>query len=141
MFPILARFGLIGSYLGVVIAHAVVCTPLVFITVSASLHSYEESHELAAMTLGSQLVAVVAFRHVSPMIKIGMLVGAIFAFSFSFDEIIIALFLTDSETFTLPKHLYDELRYQMIAHHCGRLDLRDRHFAPAPGHGCLHPGA
>ena len=112
MFPILARFGLIGSYLGVVIAHAVVCTPLVFITVSASLHSYEESHELAAMTLGAnwwQSLRFVTF----PMIKIGMLVGAIFAFSFSFDEIIIALFLTDSETFTLPKHLYDELRYQM----------------------------
>ena len=29
------------------------------------------------------------------------------------DEIIIALFLTDAETFTLPKQLYDELRYQM----------------------------
>ena len=37
----------------------------------------------------------------------------IFAFSLSFDEIIIAIFLTDSETFTLPKQLYDELRYQM----------------------------
>ena len=55
-----------------------------------------------------------SFRYVTfPMIKHGMLVGAIFAFSFSFDEIIIALFLTDFETFTLPKQLYDELRYQM----------------------------
>ena len=112
MFPILAKFGLIGSYLGVILAHAVVCTPLVFITVSASLRGYEESYELAAMTLGANWWQ--SFRYVTfPMIKLGMLVGAIFAFSFSFDEIIIALFLTDFETFTLPKQLYDELRYQM----------------------------
>ena len=112
MFPILAKFGLIGSYLGVILGHTIVCTPLVFITVSASLRGYEESYELAAMTLGANWWQ--SFRYVTfPMIKLGMLVGAIFAFSFSFDEIIIALFLTDFETFTLPKQLYDELRYQM----------------------------
>ncbi len=112
MFPILANLGLIGSYLGVILGHTIVSTPLVFIAVSVSLRSYEESYELAAMTLGAnwwQSFCFVTF----PMIKLSMLVGAIFAFSFSFDEIIIALFLTDFETFTLPKQLYDELRYQM----------------------------
>lgn len=112
MYPILADFGLIGTYLGVILGHAIVCTSLVFITVSASLRSYDESFELAAMTLGANWWNT--FRHVTfPMIRLGMLIGFIFAFSFSFDEIIIALFLTDSETFTLPKQLYDELRYQM----------------------------
>ena len=112
MFPLLAKFGLIGTYLGVTIGHAIVCIPLVFITVSASLRSYDPSFEMAAMTLGANWWR--AFWHVTfPMVRLGMMIGGIFAFSFSFDEIIIALFLTDAETFTLPKHLYDELRYQM----------------------------
>lgn len=112
MYPLLAKFGLIGTYLGVTIAHAIVCIPLVFITVSASLRSYDPSFEMAAMTLGANWWRT--FWHVTfPMVRLGMMIGGIFAFSFSFDEIIIALFLTDAETFTLPKHLYDELRYQM----------------------------
>jgi ABC-type spermidine/putrescine transport system permease subunit II len=112
LFPVLATFGLIGSYLGVILGHAVVCTPLVFITVSAALRGYDSSFELAAMTLGANWWRT--FWNVTfPMIRLGMIVGGIFAFAFSFDEIIIALFLTDAETFTLPKQLYDELRYQM----------------------------
>ena len=112
MYPILAKMGLIGTYAGVILGHAIVCTPLVFVTVSASLLSYDPSFELAAMTLGANWWNT--FRHVTfPMVRLGVLIGGIFAFSFSFDEIIIALFLTDAESFTLPKQLYDELRYQM----------------------------
>jgi ABC-type spermidine/putrescine transport system permease subunit II len=112
LFPVLSSFGLIGTYAAVVLGHAVVCTPLVFITVSAALRSYDSTFELAAMTLGANWWN--SFWHVTfPMIRLGMIVGGIFAFAFSFDEIIIALFLTDAETFTLPKQLYDELRYQM----------------------------
>ena len=112
LFPVLSTLDLIGTYVAVVLGHAVVCIPLVFITVSAALRGYESSYELAAMTLGANWWNT--FWHVTfPMIRLGMIVGGIFAFAFSFDEIIIALFLTNAETFTLPKQLYDELRYQM----------------------------
>ena len=112
MYPLLAKMGLIGSYLGVTIGHTIVCIPLVFITVAASLRNYDRSFELAAMTMGANWWKT--FWNVTfPMVRLGMIIGGIFAFSFSFDEIIIALFLTDAETFTLPKQLYDELRYQM----------------------------
>ena len=47
------------------------------------------------------------------MIRLGVITGGIFAFSFSFDEIILALFLTNTRTTTLPKQLYSELRYNM----------------------------
>lgn len=48
-----------------------------------------------------------------PMIRLGVLAGAIFAFSSSFDEIILSLFLTNPQTATLPKELYSELRYDL----------------------------
>ena len=89
-----------------------VATPLVFITVSAALRSYDSTFEMAAMTLGAN--GWKSFWFVTfPMIRLGVLAGGIFAFSFSFDEIIIALFLTNTQTTTLPKQLYSELRYNM----------------------------
>ncbi len=112
LYSILAKFGLTASYIGVIMGHAVVATPLVFITVSAALRSYDATFELAAMTLGAN--AWKSFWFVTfPMIRLGVLAGGIFAFSFSFDEIILALFLTNTQTTTLPKQLYSDLRYNM----------------------------
>ncbi|WP_107676315.1 ABC transporter permease [Agrobacterium sp. LAD9] len=112
IFPILAFFGLIGSGSAVVVAHAAIAIPLSFITVSAALRGYSENLELASMTLGANGLAT--FIHVTvPMIRLAMVIGAIFAFAFSFDEIIIALFLTDASSITLPVFMWNELRSQM----------------------------
>jgi len=112
LYSILAKFGLTATYAGVILGHAVVATPLVFITVSAALRSYDSTFEIAAMTLGAN--GWKSFWFVTfPMIRLGVLAGGIFAFSFSFDEIIIALFLTNTQTTTLPKQLYSDLRYNM----------------------------
>ena len=89
-----------------------VSTPLVFITVAAALRSYSPTFELAAMTLGANPLG--HFRHVTfPMIRPGVLVGFIFAFTFSFDEIILALFLTNPGDPTVPRLLWEQLNYQM----------------------------
>ncbi|MBS0559822.1 MAG: ABC transporter permease [Proteobacteria bacterium] len=112
LYSILAKFGLTASYTGVIVGHTIVATPLVFITVSASLRSADPTFEMAAMTLGAN--GWKAFWFVTfPTIRLGVLTGGIFAFSFSFDEIILALFLTNTRTTTLPKQLYSELRYNM----------------------------
>jgi ABC-type spermidine/putrescine transport system permease subunit II len=112
LYSILAKLGLTASYIGVILGHAIVATPLVFITVSAALRSYDSTFEMAAMTLGAN--GWKSFWFVTfPMIRLGVLAGGIFAFSFSFDEIIIAPFLTNTQTTTLPKQLYSELRYNM----------------------------
>ncbi|MDH3659956.1 MAG: ABC transporter permease [Alphaproteobacteria bacterium] len=109
LYPIMARIGLIGSYPAVVIGHTVICIPLVFITVAASLKSYQPTYELAAMTLGANWWQT--FWHVTfPMIRIGVIVGAILSFTFSFDELIISLFLTSPGTRTLPRLLWEDLR-------------------------------
>lgn len=112
LFPIMVKLGIIGSYPAILLGHTVLCLPLVFITVSASLKSYAPSYELAAMTLGANPWNT--FRFVTfPMIRVGVIVGFIFAFTFSFDELILAIFLTSPSTRTVPRLLWEHLNYQM----------------------------
>jgi putative spermidine/putrescine transport system permease protein len=112
LFPVMARIGLIGTYGGIILAHAVVTMPLVFITVSAALANYPAALEHAALTLGAN--GWKTFRYVTlPMIKGGVVIGFIFAFTFSFDELILAIFLTSPATRTVPRLLWEQLNYQM----------------------------
>ena len=46
-----------------------------------------------------------------PLILPGVLVGALFAFITSFDELIVALFLSGSGAITLPRRMWDDLRF------------------------------
>jgi putative spermidine/putrescine transport system permease protein len=48
-----------------------------------------------------------------PLIRPGMLVGALFAFISSFDELIVALFLSGSGAVTLPRRMWDDLRFEI----------------------------
>ncbi|MEH6727846.1 MAG: ABC transporter permease subunit, partial [Hyphomicrobiales bacterium] len=54
---------------------------------------------------------VTAFREVVlPMIMPGVIAGAIFAFATSFDELVIAIFITGPGQFTLPRQMFAGLR-------------------------------
>jgi ABC-type spermidine/putrescine transport system permease subunit II len=112
LFPIMARFGLIGSYPAIVIAHTIVTMPLAIITVAASLKSYAPTLETAAMTMGADPWRAFCFI-TFPLIRPGMAVGFIFAFAFSFDELILAIFLTSPATRTVPRLLWEQLNYQV----------------------------
>jgi ABC-type spermidine/putrescine transport system permease subunit II len=108
LYPTMLDLGLNSTYAAVVIGHAVVATPLVFTTVSAALRSYDPALELAAMTLGAN--GWRAFRHVTlPMIASGLGIGGVFAFTASFDELMLALFLASPRTETLPRLLWEHL--------------------------------
>lgn len=112
LFVVMLKIGLLQTYAAIIIGHAVIAMPLVYVCVAAALMSYEPTYEQAAMTLGANWWRT--FRYVTfPMTRMAILVGAIFAFSFSFDEIILALFLTDPETRTLPRQLWEAI-YQNI---------------------------
>ena len=111
-YPVMVRLGIQGSYLAVIIAHTVICIPLVFITVTAALRNYPPTLEMAAMTLGANWFNT--FWYVTfPMIRTGVIAGAILAFTFSFDELILALFLSHPVTRTLPLLLWEDLRFYL----------------------------
>jgi putative spermidine/putrescine transport system permease protein len=47
------------------------------------------------------------------MLRPAVITGFVFAFTFSFDELILAMFLTSPTTRTLPRLLWEQLNYQM----------------------------
>jgi putative spermidine/putrescine transport system permease protein len=105
-----SRYGLIGSPVGLVLAHTCLAVPFVVTSVSASLAGFDRRLEQAARSLGARPWG--AFRQVTlPLIRPGVLVGALFAFITSFDELIVALFLSGSEAVTLPRRMWDDLRF------------------------------
>lgn len=100
--------GLIGSPLGIAIAHAVIATPLVIIIISESLARFNIDIENAAIGLGaSQLRAIVTIT--IPTVRRSIFAGLGISFLTSFDEVIIAIFLSGAIP-TLPKKMYDNLR-------------------------------
>ena len=107
-----ARYGLVGSPLGLVLGHSCLAIPFVVINVNAALQNVDKRLEQAAANLGATPWAT--FRQVTlPLIAPGILAGAVFAFITSFDELLVALFLSGSSAVTLPRRMFDEIRYDL----------------------------
>jgi putative spermidine/putrescine transport system permease protein len=93
------------TQVGFVLAHTMLAVPIVIITVTASLQSFDQQMARAASSLGAGPVAT--FRKVTlPLILPGVLSGTLFAFLTSFDESIVALFLSGPGLRTLPIQIY-----------------------------------
>ncbi|WP_312409682.1 ABC transporter permease [Shinella sp.] len=99
---------LVGTVTGFVLAHTMLAVPFVLIAVQASLEVFDRRLETAASSLGAGRLTV--FRTVTlPLILPGVLSGALFAFITSFDEIIVALFITSPYLKTLPVQIYSSI--------------------------------
>jgi putative spermidine/putrescine transport system permease protein len=105
-----SRYGLVGTPVGLVLAHTCLAVPFVVTSVSASLAGFDRRLEQAALSLGATPWGT--FRQVTlPLIRPGVLTGALFAFITSFDELVVALFLSGSGAVTLPRRMWDDLRF------------------------------
>ena len=98
------------SILPLVIGHVVVTLPFVFLTVTSALYNMPEAVEEAARTLGAGPWRSF-FRVTLPLIRSGVITGALLAFIMSFDNVNISLLLKSVGTTTLPIQLFDYLRY------------------------------
>lgn len=97
---------------GVVIAHTTITMPFVMITVSAALKMLDRNLIYAARNLGATDFEV--FRYITfPVIRPGVLTGALFAFLTSFDELVITLFLSGAQVRTLPVKMWDGIRFEI----------------------------
>lgn len=107
-----ARLQLIGKPFALILAHTAIALPFVVINVSATLYGFDERLEYAAMNLGANRWQT--FRSVTlPIIRPGVFAGALFAFITSFDELIIALFVSGTSAITLPRKMWDGLRMEI----------------------------
>ena len=80
--------------------------PFVMLSVTASLINLDPTLEQASRSLGASAKQTLLFV-LLPQVKPGMLAGAIFAFIISWDEVIVVLFITSREVYTLPKRIWD----------------------------------
>lgn len=104
-----SRMGLSGSYWGLVLAHSILAVPLVFLSVITSLRGLDPDLDRAAASLGASR----SHRFITvtlPLAAPGFMAGALFAFTTSFDEVVVALFLASPESTTLPVMLFSGLR-------------------------------
>lgn len=108
----LAKLGLIGTKVGLVMAYTPLTLPFSVVPISATLRGFDRRLEHAALNLGANRFQ--AFMRVTfPIIRPGVLTGAIFAFMIAFDEVVIALFICGSTAVTLPKKMWDVIRYEI----------------------------
>jgi putative spermidine/putrescine transport system permease protein len=111
-FFFLAKIGLVKTYVGVILIHAVLGIPFVVITVTATLAGFDRNLIRAAQGLGAS-GRTTFFKVVMPLILPGMISGALFAFATSFDEVVAVLFIADIEQRTIPRQMWSGIREQI----------------------------
>ena len=95
----------------VIIGHATFGFPIVFNTVAARISRLPRNLEEAAADLGSPPWSAF-WKVVFPGIRSALLSATLLAFTLSFDEIIVTIFLTGQEN-TLPMEIWARLRFGM----------------------------
>jgi putative spermidine/putrescine transport system permease protein len=92
-----------------IVGHVLITLPFVFINVSASLETFDPAWDMAARSLGAGRFT--RFRRIMlPLIKPGVIGGALFAFIISVDIFTISFMLKGIGMSTLPIQLFDYLR-------------------------------
>ena len=109
MFSLFVQWRISGSIVGLVVAHTALALPFVIVNVATSLRTMDRNLELAAANLGAT-PARSFLRITLPIIFPGVLAGAIFAFITSWDEVVVAIFLTSARFRTLPVEMWEQVR-------------------------------
>jgi putative spermidine/putrescine transport system permease protein len=110
-YAFLSDIGLLQTFPGVILAHTALSIPVAFLVLSASLKGLDRTLERAAMSLGASPWR--AFLHVTvPVLWPGFAAAALFAFVQSFDETVVAIFVSGATTETLPRRMFDSIRMQ-----------------------------
>ncbi len=112
MFFFYAWAGVVYTPWGLILAHTVLATPFVVLTVTATLTNFNINLMRAGSSLGAGPIAVF-FRIVLPVILPGVVGGAVLAFVASFDELIIAILISGPEYKTIPRQMWSGVREEL----------------------------
>ncbi|WP_371038650.1 ABC transporter permease [Rhodosalinus sp. FB01] len=102
------QLGINATFLGVMIAHVVLCGPFAYRPISANLRALDPATSEAAMSLGATPVYTL-WRVILPQLKPGLITSLWFSFIISFDEVNITMFLVGINFTTLPVQTYAHL--------------------------------
>ncbi|RRJ83085.1 ABC transporter permease [Aestuariirhabdus litorea] len=112
MYFFFTKVNLAQTYLGVIMAHAVLGIPFVIITVTATLVGFDDNLTKASASLGAN-PRTTFFKVTFPLIRPGVISGALFAFATSFDEVVVVLFVAGTDQRTIPREMWAGMREQL----------------------------
>ena len=105
----LSKIGIVDGFTRLLAGHVIITLPYTLRTTLASLVGRDRRLTEAALILGA--TERQAFWSVTlPLIRTGIVTGAVFAFAISMDDVAVSLFLTDPTTYTLPVALVSNMR-------------------------------
>ncbi len=107
VYGLFASLKLIGEWYGLALAHTVLALPFVVLVVSAGLRDFDRSLEQAAEGLGASRWQTLR-RITLPILRPSLVSAGLLAFVTSFDELVVAMFLSGSRM-TLPKKMFDNI--------------------------------
>lgn len=93
------------GFVTLIIAHTTFCFPFVLVGVQARLQGIDPFLEEAAMDLGATPLQAFV-KVIVPYLLPAIIAGALMAFTLSFDEYIVTLFLAGADSQTLPLKIY-----------------------------------
>lgn len=110
-YSFLGELRLIHTHIGLILAHSCLSVPIAFLVLSANLKGFDQTLERSARSLGA--TATQTFLHVTlPILWPGILISALFAFIYSFDETVVAIFISGRNAETLPRAMFDSIRQE-----------------------------
>lgn len=102
-------FDLVGTFVGVLLAHIVITVPFAYRPISAAVVKNDRSMQEAGMSLGASPGYI--FRKLTiPALRDGIVTALLFTFIISFDEATVTLFLKGPEFNTLPVAILTEIQ-------------------------------
>jgi putative spermidine/putrescine transport system permease protein len=107
----LGRVHLVGTRTGVIVAHSVLSIPVAFLVISAALKGFDRNLERAAYSAGAGPLRTFLWVTL-PVLRPGVLIGALFAFLHSFNEAVVAIFIAGRDASTLPKKMFESIRLE-----------------------------
>ncbi len=107
-----ARLGVLDSRAGVILGHFVIAIPYAVLTMLVAFSRLDRSLERASRSLGAGM-GTTFWLVILPNVRFGVLSAAFLAFVISWDEVVVTLFITGIDTVTLPKRIWDGLRYDI----------------------------
>ncbi|MGP4110207.1 ABC transporter permease [Streptomyces sp. 4N509B] len=110
MYSVFSQYAILGTFFGLVLAHAALSVPLVMLVGGAALRSVPAELELVAITLGASRVR--AWTGVTLRLALPALLGGfVMAFQHSFEEAVLINFLGGPGLVTLPKAVFDSVQF------------------------------
>ncbi|MDF0498626.1 ABC transporter permease [Bradyrhizobium yuanmingense] len=108
----LLNLGLIGSKTGIALAHSIGAIGYVVIIVSATLANFDPRLEQAAKSMRAGPLRTFT-RITFPLIRPGVIGGALFAFIHSFDEVVVSSLVSGLSIRTLPLKMWENMRHEI----------------------------